>query len=78
MGSGTFAGGLIMPGTSLGVRFRLRSFGRGLEQVQDPAWFSAGSEMSAQEYLLGAWPRAGTSLVQGRDRDVGSIVFVRG
>ena len=37
-----------------GVRKRLGDVGRGLENVQDPAWFMAGMEMRAQECFLGA------------------------
>ena len=57
MGSGLFAGGLNksrnQPGSVQGPRCRLRSVFPVLEQGQDPAWFSAGTEMWAQECLSG-------------------------
>ena len=51
------------------VRCGLLSVGWGLEPVQDPAWFSARTEMAAQEYLSGveqvqdpAWFSAGIEM----------------
>ena len=54
-----FPGGLTRPGTSLRVRYRLRSVGQCLEQVQDPAWFSSGTKRWVQECLSGLEQRQG-------------------
>ena len=54
-GAGVFVGdlnkGRTQSGSVQGPRCGLRSDCRGLEQGQDPAWFSAGTEMWAQDYL---------------------------
>ena len=47
-----------------------------LEQRQEPACFSAGNPVWAQEYLSRSCPRAGASLVQCRAREAGSGVCV--
>ena len=36
------------------IRYKLSYVGRGLEKVQDPAWFMAGMEMRVQEFFPGA------------------------
>ena len=61
--------GRTQPGAVEGVRCGLRSVVWGLEPVQDPAWFSARTEMAAQEYLSGveqvqdpAWFSAGIEM----------------
>ena len=50
----------------------------GLLKGQDLDWFSAGTDRRGQEYLPGFSTRAGSSLVQCRDRDVGSGIYVGG
>ena len=73
MGSGVLVGALNKGRTQRdslqGVRCGPSSVGWGLEPVQDPAWFSARTEMAAQEYLSGveqvqdpAWFSAGIEM----------------
>lgn len=50
----------------------------GLEHGKDLACFSAGDKMWAQGYVLGDLTRAGPTLVQVNDRDVGSGAFASG
>ena len=52
------------PGSVQGPRCGLWSICWGMEQAQDPACFSAGTEMWALEYLSGDGTSAGPSLVQ--------------
>ena len=65
-------------GSLQGPRCGLRSVYRRLEPVQDPTWCSAGTDMLAQECLSGSCTKAQSSLVQCRDREVRSGVFVGG
>ena len=59
-----------------GASCPLRIVCRGLEQMREPSWFSAGTEMLAQECLLWSWTSAGDSQFSA-GTDAGSGVFVR-
>ena len=50
----------------------------GLERGQDPAYFNAGTEMGAQEYVFGDLTRARPRLVRCSDPDMCSGVFSGG
>ena len=64
VGSGMFVGvlnnGRTQPSSVQALRCRLRSVCQGLQQGQGPDCFCAGTEMWAQEYMLGESNKAMT------------------
>ena len=76
-----FVGVLKMEGPANLVqrqRGGLRNICWGLEHGKNAACFRAGTKILAEEYVLGDLTRAGPTLVQVNDRDVGSGAFASG
>ena len=65
------------PGSVQFLMCGLRSVCQGFQKGQDPVCFSAGTRMLAQEHLQGTSESAEPSLIQCREQDIGTGVFVR-